>query len=126
MSKAGRQIKRVSLELGGNGPFVIFADADLDNPKNAAPIETPVEKLASEKIAKQQDDIFTTGEFPTREEVLSALKGKAKEPIFEKPVHASEKAHYEAIVKSNKETIASLRKQVADLQEELEATKVSK
>ncbi|MGQ0627661.1 MAG: aldehyde dehydrogenase [Phycisphaerales bacterium] len=27
---AGRQLKRVSLELGGKNPFVIFADADLD------------------------------------------------------------------------------------------------
>jgi succinate-semialdehyde dehydrogenase/glutarate-semialdehyde dehydrogenase len=30
MSEAGKQIKRVALELGGNGPFIVFADADLD------------------------------------------------------------------------------------------------
>jgi succinate-semialdehyde dehydrogenase / glutarate-semialdehyde dehydrogenase len=30
MSEAGKQLKRVALELGGNAPFIIFADADLD------------------------------------------------------------------------------------------------
>jgi succinate-semialdehyde dehydrogenase/glutarate-semialdehyde dehydrogenase len=30
MSEAGKQIKRVALELGGNGPFIVFADAELD------------------------------------------------------------------------------------------------
>jgi len=29
-SEAGKQIKRVALELGGNAPFLVFADADLD------------------------------------------------------------------------------------------------
>ena len=28
--EAGKQIKRLSLELGGNAPFIVFADADLD------------------------------------------------------------------------------------------------
>jgi succinate-semialdehyde dehydrogenase/glutarate-semialdehyde dehydrogenase len=30
MSEAGRRLKRVAMELGGNAPFVVFADADLD------------------------------------------------------------------------------------------------
>lgn len=30
MSEGGRQIKRLSLELGGNAPFIVFADAELD------------------------------------------------------------------------------------------------
>lgn len=30
MAQASRQLLRVSLELGGNAPFVVFADADLD------------------------------------------------------------------------------------------------
>jgi len=30
MSEAGRRMKRVSMELGGNAPFVVFPDADLD------------------------------------------------------------------------------------------------
>ena len=30
MSEAGRRMKRVAMELGGNAPFVVFADADLD------------------------------------------------------------------------------------------------
>lgn len=30
MSRAGNSIKRLSLELGGNSPFIIFEDADLD------------------------------------------------------------------------------------------------
>lgn len=30
MAEGGRQIKRVCLELGGNAPFIVFADADLE------------------------------------------------------------------------------------------------
>ncbi len=30
MSEAGRRMKRVAMELGGNAPFVVFADADLE------------------------------------------------------------------------------------------------
>ena len=33
---AGRNLKRVSLELGGNGPFVVLSDADVDQAVNAA------------------------------------------------------------------------------------------
>lgn len=47
----------------------------------------------------------------------------AEEHVFEKPVHASEKAHYETILKSNKEVIASLRKQVIELRNEVETLK---
>lgn len=31
IEKTAKQIKRLSLELGGNAPFMVFADADLDN-----------------------------------------------------------------------------------------------
>lgn len=30
MYEAGKQLKRVALELGGNAPYIVFADADLD------------------------------------------------------------------------------------------------
>ena len=30
MSEAGRRMKRVAMELGGNAPFIVFADAELD------------------------------------------------------------------------------------------------
>jgi succinate-semialdehyde dehydrogenase/glutarate-semialdehyde dehydrogenase len=30
MAEAGRRMKRVTMELGGNAPFIVFADADLD------------------------------------------------------------------------------------------------
>lgn len=33
---AGRHLKRVALELGGNSPFVVLADADVDQAVNAA------------------------------------------------------------------------------------------
>ncbi|GAD15396.1 aldehyde dehydrogenase family protein [Geobacillus thermoleovorans] len=33
---AGRQLKRVALELGGNSPFVVLSDADIDQAVNAA------------------------------------------------------------------------------------------
>ncbi len=34
--QASRQVKRVCLELGGNTPFIVFGDADLDRAVNAA------------------------------------------------------------------------------------------
>lgn len=30
MTEAGKHVKRVALELGGNAPYIVFADADLD------------------------------------------------------------------------------------------------
>ena len=30
MSQCAETIKKVSLELGGNAPFIVFADADID------------------------------------------------------------------------------------------------
>jgi aldehyde dehydrogenase (NAD+) len=33
---AGRQLKRVALELGGNSPFIVLSDADVDQAVNAA------------------------------------------------------------------------------------------
>ncbi|MGZ5860197.1 MAG: NAD-dependent succinate-semialdehyde dehydrogenase [Croceibacterium sp.] len=36
MAKAAAQIKRLSLELGGNAPFIVFDDADLDRAVNGA------------------------------------------------------------------------------------------
>lgn len=35
MSKASDQVKRISLELGGNAPAIVLPDADLDNAVNA-------------------------------------------------------------------------------------------
>lgn len=112
-----------------------FADADLDNPKNAIPskeqvdeetarqkIGGTIETIADQDIAEKEAKGYKNGALGVQENP----DFKPKKHVFEKPVHASEKAHYEEIVKSNKETISSLRKQVADLQEELEATKVSK
>jgi aldehyde dehydrogenase (NAD+) len=34
--RAGRQVKRVCLELGGNSPFIVFDDADMDRALRAA------------------------------------------------------------------------------------------
>ena len=36
IASGGDHLKRVALELGGNAPFVVLADADLDNAVNAA------------------------------------------------------------------------------------------
>jgi succinate-semialdehyde dehydrogenase/glutarate-semialdehyde dehydrogenase len=36
MAKAAGQVKRLSLELGGNAPFIVFDDADLDRAIDAA------------------------------------------------------------------------------------------
>src|SRR5699024_7306261 len=35
MSKASDQVKRISLELGGNAPAIVLPDADLDNAADA-------------------------------------------------------------------------------------------
>ncbi|RIO57359.1 aldehyde dehydrogenase family protein, partial [Mammaliicoccus sciuri] len=35
MSEASKQIKRISLELGGNAPAIVLPDADLDNAADA-------------------------------------------------------------------------------------------
>jgi len=36
MAKAAGQVKRLSLELGGNAPFIVFDDADLDKAAEGA------------------------------------------------------------------------------------------
>lgn len=36
MEQSSSTVKRLSLELGGNAPFVVFEDADIDNAVNAA------------------------------------------------------------------------------------------
>jgi succinate-semialdehyde dehydrogenase/glutarate-semialdehyde dehydrogenase len=36
MSEAGNTVKRVSMELGGNAPFIVFEDADIDNAVDSA------------------------------------------------------------------------------------------
>jgi succinate-semialdehyde dehydrogenase/glutarate-semialdehyde dehydrogenase len=36
MRQCADQIEKISLELGGNAPFIVFEDADLDIAVNAA------------------------------------------------------------------------------------------
>jgi hypothetical protein len=78
-------------------------------------VETPVEKLASDAIEKNAV-VETAPSLP--EEDLDrgpeALEPSEEVFTFEKPVTKSEKTHFEKIVKSNKETIASLREQVIE------------
>jgi succinate-semialdehyde dehydrogenase/glutarate-semialdehyde dehydrogenase len=88
MSEAGRRMKRVAMELGGNAPFVVFADADLEQaaddlvalkctnagqvcvaanrvlverPIHAALVEKVRERLAGQRLGHGRDPDTTMG-----------------------------------------------------------------
>ncbi len=83
----GEKLKRVSLELGGKNPFIIFADADLDGPAGA--IET-----ATRAAFTNQGQICLCGsrllvESSVYDRVLAAIVERAKKLAIGDPLEAA-------------------------------------
>src|SRR5690606_69639 len=67
MAQSAEQIKKVSLELGGNAPFIVFDDADLD---------AAVEGAIASKYRNMGQTCVCTNRFYVHEKVYDAFAQK--------------------------------------------------
>ncbi|MCL6631901.1 MAG: NAD-dependent succinate-semialdehyde dehydrogenase [Alicyclobacillus herbarius] len=72
MQGAAQQVKRVSLELGGHAPFLVFADADLD---------AAVEGLFESKYRNAGQMCICTNRLYVEESVLDTFVAKLKQRL---------------------------------------------
>lgn len=74
MEKAAGQVKKVSLELGGHAPFIIFADADLD---------AAVQGLINNKFRNAGQTCVCTNRLYVEQSVAAELADKLKAAVAE-------------------------------------------
>jgi succinate-semialdehyde dehydrogenase / glutarate-semialdehyde dehydrogenase len=74
MAEAARQVKRLSLELGGNGPLIVLADANLDQ---AADDLVRIKTVNSGQVCVTANRIFV--ERPIYEPSLDCIILRLKE-----------------------------------------------
>jgi aldehyde dehydrogenase (NAD+) len=104
--KAGRHLKRVALELGGQNPFIVLADADIDAAVRAAAfgaffhqgqicmstrrilVERPVARELTEKLVRKASSL-KIGDPRDRETAIGPLINRRQLEAVEKSVAAA-------------------------------------
>ncbi len=74
MAKSAPTLKRLSLELGGNAPFIVFADANIDDAVDSAMIA---------KFRNAGQTCIAANRFIIADEVVEEFKTKLKEKMLE-------------------------------------------
>lgn len=72
IEQSARNVKKLSLELGGNAPFIVFEDADLDN---------AVEAAMASKYRNSGQTCVCTNRFFVHESIMAEFKRKLKENL---------------------------------------------
>ncbi|WP_147803807.1 NAD-dependent succinate-semialdehyde dehydrogenase [Alkalicoccus halolimnae] len=108
MSQAAETVKKVSLELGGNAPFIVFKDANL---------EKAVQGVIQSKFRNAGQTCVCTNRVYVQEEIMEAFTQKLKEKVegllvgdgFEENTDIGPLINEEALVKTEKHIEQALK-----------------
>ena len=105
MQQAASTVKRVSLELGGHAPFIVFPDADLDQ---------AVKQAVVAKMRGMGETCVAANRFYVHEKIMESFAEKMASHFRSMKVGNGLEAEVQVFPLVNKETLEKVERHVED------------